>query len=218
MSALTSIINNEEKLYEGDLRHYFRSIFFSRGANNPYHNIRHGVFILEVCYDAIKYYRYHNYGAIEETLLDNRALLIGGLLHDADHSGRSGNDDLNIELACRFLDKVCLEEDRQIKNKIKKYFRSTEFGPNGHVYTAKSEYEKVLRDADLSQIAEPSWLRMILFGLAKEMQVAPIQMLTMQESFLSNVRFESRWGKQKFGNAIKDKIEEAKELVKILEN
>lgn len=55
MSTLTDIISNKENLYSGDLKHYFKCLFNSRGAANPYHNIRHSCTVLVRCYEGLKY-------------------------------------------------------------------------------------------------------------------------------------------------------------------
>ena len=107
MSLLVDAINNSEDLYTGDLRYYFKQLFYSRGANNPYHNIRHSLDVFLKGYDAIKYY-----GNIP--MDDARALLIACMLHDFNHSGRAGNDDLNIELAIRGIDKILHDKDIEI--------------------------------------------------------------------------------------------------------
>ncbi len=211
--SLSDIINNSQNLYFGHLREYFKILFReNRGNTNSYHGIRHILHVLTECYDALSFYK----GKISSQ--EGRSLLIASIFHDFSHSGRSGNDDLNIELALRAFDKYCLESDRSIAHSVQKLITLTEFAPTGHVKQSTTELEKILRDADLSQICSTHWVRIILFGLSEESKTSPEDTLKTQESFLSNVQFESEWGKQKFGNAIKEKIEEAKELVKILES
>lgn len=214
MSVLTDIINNTENLYLGNLKHYFRKIFESRGANNPYHNIRHASTILIRGYEAIKFYtpRDLSYG----TLVLNRNLLIACLLHDIEHPGRAGNDDLNIQLAIRAWRKICLPEDKENSDDIENLISITEYGPKGHVHSPISERHRIIRDADLSQIVSDAWIRMIVFGLAEEMNVTPLEMLKMQNSFLKGVSFESRWGQQ-FKPKLQEKVQEAEELIKILQ-
>ena len=52
------IIRNEENLYEGDLIHYLRTLFFkARNLNNPYHNLRHTLHVLWLCHKACRYYQ-----------------------------------------------------------------------------------------------------------------------------------------------------------------
>lgn len=214
MSLLSSIINNDEGLYEGNLRHYFKGIFYSRGANNPYHNIRHSCDVVLKCYEALKFYKDKGEPI---PLRDARSLLCAAIAHDLNHSGRAGNDDLNIQLAIRSWTKLCLVEDQDLN--VVWHIRATEFGPTGHVYAFDNDplTLKILRDADLSQICSVAWIRMIIFGLSEEMNMLPIDMLRMQETFLSKVRFESEWG-QRFAPLIQEKIEESRELIEILDS
>ncbi len=224
MSLLNDIITNKEGLYSGDLRHYFKCLFNSRGAANPYHNIRHICTVLVRCYEGMKESqdillkefsgaRYPGINNIKEL---NRVLLIAALFHDFQHFGRSGDDDINIEIAIRGLRRNILKEDELLLPYIIFFIESTEFGPAGHKKIAHSEYHKILRDADLTQICSDAWIRMVLFGLSQEMNVTPMEMLKMQERFLANLKFESQWG-QKFNPIIKEKIQEAKELLEILQ-
>lgn len=212
MSLLCDILNNKDSIYRGNLHYYFKQLFNSRGVNNPYHNIRHACTILIRCYQALQFY-------IEKTkevdLELNRAFLISAICHDYNHSGRSGNDDLNIKLALRGVENIILDKDEHLLENIYHFISQTEFGPRGHVYESKSEYDKMIKDADLSQICSDAWIRMIIFGLAEEMGLSPIKMLELQESFLSAVRFESEWGQQ-FLPMLQEKIQESKELLKIL--
>ena len=210
MSLLIEALNNTEDLYNGDLRYYFAQLFNSRGANNPYHNIRHSLDVFLKGYDAIKYY-----GNILKD--DARALLIACMLHDFNHSGRAGNDDLNIELAIRGIDKIICEKDRPWINLINSLIKQTEFGPEGHVDKRPTFCGKIMRDADLSQACSNAWIRLVVFGLAKEMQLPPATMLRMQKDFLSKIQFESEWGREKFAPLIAEKIKEADELVDILD-
>lgn len=215
MSSIVPIIKNDAKAYEGDLRHYFKIIFHeNKGNANSYHGIRHLLHVLWECHDAIQYYE----NSIYRNRFQNRALLIAAMFHDAMHCGRIGNDDINIELAIRLLKKHALPQDIEdgTINCACLYIKSTEYDKK-HVREANNEYEKVLRDADISQVFSSAWLRIVLFGLSQEIGISPEEMLLSQESFLSSIQFESEWGKFKFDRAIKEKIIEVKELIQILQ-
>lgn len=209
--TLVQVINGDCP-YGTDLRHYFRVLFNSRGANNPYHNIRHACTVLMRAYEGLVFHCEEN--GREDPLA--RPFLISSLLHDINHSGRAGNDDLNIQLAIRAFRKIVLPQDSNIADYVEDFISITEFGPNGHVYPHVGELANILQDADLTQICSDAWIRMVLFGLSEEMSVTPIEMLKMQEKFLSGISFKSKWGQQ-FTPMIQKKIEESKELLKILE-
>lgn len=217
MSLLIEAINNTEGWYEGDMKHYFKCLFNSRGANNPYHNIRHSVDVFLKGYDAVKYYATKPHPPIIKSNREARNLLIACLVHDFNHTGRAGNDDLNIELAIRSLKNIILPQDKVHTKTISNILRQTEFGPKGHVVKQPCFYGAIIRDADLSQACSPAWIRLVIFGLAAEMQVTPEIMLRGQVSFLSNLKFESEWGREKFAPLIAEKIKEAEQLVDILD-
>jgi hypothetical protein len=211
---IPDIVNNTDGLYEGNLRAYFKPLFHSRGCQNPYHGIRHYLFVFHQCYQAIKWYKANG---SEISKRNARSLLIASLTHDAMHTGRSGDDDLNIQFALRFLDKHLQKEDGCDKFGIFQQIRSTEYGPDGHVHKSQGELQKILRDADLSQALSNSWIRIVLFGLSEELQITPYQMLLAQEKFLTNLQFESAWGAAVLQPQVEDKLNEARALVEILQ-
>jgi len=121
---LSKIIANDERLYEGDLTLYFRTLFFkSRNLHNPYHNFRHMLHVLWLCHQACGYYQNRL------TPRRMRNLLIAALFHDFDHPGHphpgEGDPDrINIPIAIAGL--------RQIHNACRSRFsfrdRSTDRG------------------------------------------------------------------------------------------
>ncbi len=56
--AIPEIIRNDSLLYEGDLKVYFKAIFYkSQNLNHPYHNFRHTLHMLWLCYQACEFYK-----------------------------------------------------------------------------------------------------------------------------------------------------------------
>lgn len=141
---------------------------------------------------------------------------MAALFHDFDHSGRSGNDDINIILALRAFDKHIFDSDKGIREMVRCLISSTEYGPKGHVKEDNTLLSQILKDADLSQVCSPAWIRLVIFGLAEEMQTTPENILRYQETFLSKMKFYTDWAKEKFD--LNQKIDEARELVKILDS
>ena len=96
---IPDIIRNDEELYEENLVHYFQVLFFKAGnLTNPYHNLRHTLHVLWLCYKACRYYR------DELTPRQMRILLIAALFHDFDHPGQphpgeADPDRINIDIA-----------------------------------------------------------------------------------------------------------------------
>jgi len=206
----SDMLANTEQLYDGDLAHYFRVVMQTNpGNNNPYHNFRHLGHVTWMCYKGCVYYRN------ELDPREMRDLLIAALFHDYAHRGRSGNDDLNIELAVRGLRPHLLPEDVQSADTIYGLIRSTEFPhvlPADHLSLAG----QILRDADMSQSASDAWLQQVVFGLAAEMGISPLEMLHRQIGFHEQVEPITDWGKKEFGPSILEKLKEAHALLRLL--
>jgi hypothetical protein len=211
MANLPEIIRNVDGLYEGDLRHYFKVVLeCAKNLKNPYHNFRHMFHVTWLCYDACIHYN--------EVLSPKqmRRLLIAAMFHDFDHAGRSGNDDLNIEIAIRGLRKYAHPQDADDLDEIEKLIRTTQFP---HIIAADklSLLGAILRDADLSQGLSPVWVQEIIFGLSSEMCVDPIDVFKMQAGFFSNLKFLTDWAQLKFPESlVKDKIKEAQDYLEII--
>lgn len=209
--SIPAIVLNDEYLYEGNLAHYFQVVFrHARNLDNPYHNFRHLFHMLWLAYNACKFY------AHILTKRQMRNLLIASLFHDFDHSGKAGNDDLNIEIAIRGLQKHIAPEDAIYFDDICKIIRPTQYP---YVVSADTLdlSAQIMRDADVSQVFSTAWIQQVIFGLAKEWGMDPIKVLEMQEPFLSKVVFTTDWAKGLFGpKVVKDKVAEAHALVAIL--
>ena len=209
--ALHEALINKDGVYEGNLAHYFRVIF--RNATNLqtyYHNFRHMFHIFWLGFQAAIFY------GDRESKRTWRNMLIGGLFHDYNHTGKYGPDSVNIERAIAGLEEHILDEDRPYLSEICGYIRATEFPYtiDGSVLTLPAQ---ILRDADKSQAMDSSWIQQVIFGLAGEWEKRPIDILRMQPKFLSGLKYDTEWALQKFGpEAIARKIEESRELLKLL--
>lgn len=209
--SIATIIRNDDKLYGGNLVHYFRIIFnHAQNLQNPYHNFRHIFHVLWLCYQACFYYRGH----FSPELI--RDLLIAAMFHDMDHSGMAGNDDLNIERAVRGIQKHILPEDEKNLSRIISLIRITEYP-----YKVPTEeltlYAQILRDADMAQALNVAWIQQVVFGLAEEWRKSPKEVLEAQINFHGNLKFHTEWAKERFPQTeIDAKIAEAKELLEFL--
>jgi hypothetical protein len=214
---IPEIIGNDEELYEGDLVHYFQVLFFKAGnLTNPYHNLRHTLHVLWLCYKACRYYR--------DELMPRqmRTLLIAALFHDFDHPGQphpgeADPDRINIDIALAGLRQYITPEDRALLPEIEALIEATH-------YPYKIESDKldllgqIIRDADLAQALSPVWIQQIVIGLAQEWRSTPLQVLKAQVPFFTALRFTTPWARQLFPQElIGSKIEEARELLRLLE-
>lgn len=218
MGSIAEIIRNDERLYEGDLAHYFRVLFFkSQNIRHPYHNLRHMLHVAWLCHDAIGFY----WGTPSKlTPRVARDLLIAALLHDFDHSGQFGNDDLNIERAVRGFRKHVAPVDEPHADRIVRIIRASEFP---HKETGPEDPEEdlaidILRDADVSQALSVAWLQQVIVGLAGEWGKTPLEVLQAQKGFHSGLQFRTGWASAKFPPCIVEaKIKEAEGLIALLE-
>jgi hypothetical protein len=214
---LPQIIGNEESLYEGDLTLYFRILFFrSSNLHNPYHNFRHMLHVLWLCHKACRYYQ--NQLAPRQM----RNLLIAALFHDFDHPGHphpgeNDPDGINIRLAIAGLRRYVTSTDRAFLPEIESLIEMTHYP-----YKIDSDkldlLGKIIRDADLAQGLSNVWIQQVVMGLAKEWEVAPLEVLKNQATFLAGLRFNTEWAQQLFPpEFVRAKIQEAERLLWLLE-
>jgi 3'5'-cyclic nucleotide phosphodiesterase len=214
---LPKIIVNEERLYEGDLAVYFRILFFkSRNLHNPYHNLRHMLHVLWLCYAACQYYQ------SKLSPRQMRNLLIAALFHDFDHPGHphSGEDDpdrINIPIAIAGLRRYVTPADRPFLPEIEALIEATHY-PYKIASDKLDLSGRIIRDADLAQAFSPAWIQQVVIGLAQEWGVAPLEVLKGQASFLAGLSFHTRWARELFPRAcIQAKTEEAEQLLRLLQ-
>ena len=211
--SLPSIIRNDDELYKGDLRHYFRVVYhLARNNSHPYHNFRHMMHVTWLCYQACLYYR------DKLNRRGMRSLLVAAMMHDFDHTGMIGSDDdLNIEFAVRGLKRNIAEEDKRYFPEIASLIKGTEYPHKAPIETVPLRVQ-ILREADMSQSMSVAWIQQINFGLAGEARTKPIDILRMQPEFHRKMRYHTEWGKQFFKRSDLDlKSDEAEELLELLE-
>jgi hypothetical protein len=213
---IPKIIANEQRVYDGDLTAYFKVLFFkARNLNNPYHNLRHMLHVTWLCHKAAEFYR------DQLSPRQGRNLLIAALFHDFDHSGHChpGHypDRLNIEIAIAALRRHVLAADQEALSEIEALIRATEF-PYQCPGRSLDLAGKIIRDADLAQALDSAWIQQVVIGLAEEAEIAPLDMLRAQRSFLGALHFNTDWARQLFPpHLVAAKIEEAEALTRLLD-
>ena len=211
IGSLPELIRNDVGLYEGNLIPYF-SILFTHPRNlwSGYHNFRHMTHVPWLCSLACKFY------AETLTKREMRDLLIAALFHDFDHTGRAGKDDINIALAIRGLRRHVLPEDKEHLEDIENLIVVTEY-PYKVLSSGLSLSAQIIRDADLCQAFSVAWLQEVIFGLAREWNKKPVEVLQMQEPFLRALKFNTDWARETFPQQdIEAKIAEARALIELV--
>jgi len=214
---LPGIIGNRARVYEGDLVYYFRVLFFkSRNLLNAYHNLRHTLHVLWLCYKACDYYQK------DLTPREMRNLLIAALFHDFDHPGRphSGEKDpdaVNIKIALAGLQRHVMPQDSAWLPQIAAIIEATHY-PYKTPGDELDLLAKIIRDADLAQALSPVWIQQVVIGLAQEWGIPPIDVLKVQPSFLAGLRLNTQWARQLFPpELVQTKIAEAEQLLRLLQ-
>ncbi len=215
VGEIVPIIRNDAGLYDGNLIHYFRVVFLkSQNIRNAYHNLRHMLHVLWLCYQAVLFYQKTKTPLRRHQV---SVLLIAALFHDYDHSGQLGEDDLNIERAIRGLKKNLLDEDMDIFEEIVDCIRPTQY-PHVRPSAELTLSQQILRDADMSQALSVAWLQQVVVGLATEWSKSPLDVLRAQGGFHRNLTFSTAWANEMFPPAvIEAKIAEAEALLGFLE-
>jgi hypothetical protein len=208
--SVGSIIRNRENLYEGNLKAYFRIVFYAKNVNRPYHNFQHMLFVMVMCYLACKYY------GRRLSPRQMRNLLIAAIFHDFNHLDEPENDDLNIARAIRGLRKHILPEDAPYLDEIEEIIESTQY-PHRKTAEPLSLSCQIIRDADLMQALGISWMQSSLFGLAAEWGIPSIDMLKLGIKFHQNLHFKTQWANRLFPRRkTLAKAEEGEDILAIL--
>ncbi len=209
-ASLLPMIQNPEEIYRGNLVYYFKTVFLNaKNLNHPYHNFRHSFHVPVLCYDACLYY------PAELTHAGKRGLLIAGMFHDFDHSGKTGNDGAQIQRAVEGLERHILREDRELQSYIVSLIRMTQF-PYMVPSNQLDLLGQIIRDADMAQCLSPVWIQQTIFGLAAEAGKSPLEMLHKQPEFLAQLKFSTDWAKERFNHLIEARQEEVAALLSFL--
>jgi len=210
---IPQIINNEDNLYEGNLRHYLKVVFEAPNIYHGYHGLRHMLHVTWACYEACVYYA-------KRSKLDKRRrrnLLIAALFHDYGHAGKPGDDAANIKVATEALVQHLLPEDEAHSEEIVLILGATQF-PHADLGKEITLEQAIIRDADMSQAFGVVWIGDILAGFGAELGKTPKEMLLQQQKFLTGLKFHSDFGRVFYGRgAIEAKISETLDLLEILD-
>lgn len=210
--SIDLVVNNEDHLYEGNLRKYFKVTFLkATNLNNPYHNFRHMMHVTWLSYLACRYYS----NVLSKREMRN--LMIAAMFHDFNHRGTVGPDILNIKLAVQAFKDNILLEDKPYINDILAVIEATEY-PYKTLSSNLDLSLKIIRDADLSQSLCSTWLQQVVFGFAAEWGKTPLEVLKAQVNFHKNLKFNTSWAEDTWTvEDINKKIDETQNLIDILD-
>jgi hypothetical protein len=171
--------------------------------------------VLWLCHQACRYYQNRL------TPRQMRNLLIAALFHDFDHPGHphpnEGDPDrINIPIAIAGLRRYVMPADRAFLPQVEALIEATHYP-----YKIGSDkldlLGQIIRDADLAQALSPAWIQQVVFGLAQEWEVSPLEVLKGQGLFLAGLSFSTCWAQQLFPQElIQAKIDEVEQLLRLL--
>ena len=212
--SIPAIVRNTFGVYDGSLAHYWQALFmYAKNLENPYHNLGHIGNVLFLCHEAIVYYTGLS---LQIDGREARNLLIAAIFHDFDHTGRAGDDWVNIKLAIEGLRRHILPEDAAHFDRIAEYITATKF-PYETVAETLPLPAQILRDADKCQALSVSWLQQVVIGFSKEWNKPRLDVLIAQIKFHEDIAFSTDWAKERYPReAILAKIAEAQEHIDLL--
>ena len=213
VGSIPRIVKNKTGRYEGDLVHYMRVLCNSAtNLENPYHNLRHIGHVLWFCYAACVWY------ANELTKREIRNILIAAIFHDFNHTGKFGDDKVNISIALDALNEHILEVGRPWHADIARKILGTQY-PHIIPDAELDLGALILRDADKTQALDPAWVQQVVLGLAREWDWKPIDVLKIQPQFLEGIRFSTEFARYRYPpKVVAEKVEEAREWFEIFDS
>src|SRR5947207_6539635 len=168
--------------------------------------------VLWLCHQACRYYQNRL------TPRQMRNLLIAALFHDFDHPGHphpgeNDPDRINIPIAIAGLQRYVMPADRPFLPQIEATHYPYKIGSD-----KVDLLGQIVRDADLAQALSPTWIQQVVFGLAQEWEVLPLEVLKGQGSFLASLSFSTCCARPLFPQElIQAKIGEVEQLLRLLE-
>ncbi len=210
-SLMFEILDNEKGLYDGDLWYYFKLVFSSHNVDNPYHNFRHLMHAMCMVYTGAIFMNYPQ--LFGKRMF--RALLISPILHDYKHSGVMGNDQLEVDRSISEMKKHLLPEDRDLVDEIENFMRATQYP---YVACRQNMGTDLIRDADMSSLFSEAWIQQVIFGIAKEKGITPLEMLKLQLKFIPRIVFHTQWAKETFAPYAAVRLEQVKKMISKLES
>lgn len=170
----------------------FKFIVDNNKSNTaPYHNLNHLLVYTKAVEDIVEY-EYEG----EIQIKTRNSMLIAAIFHDFNHSAGRETDDKNIEDAKegvrKFLEQEKINVDIEF---IDSLLDATQYP---YVIPEKelSEYQKIMRDADLFQLFQPNWVHQCIFGLSQESSKTIREFVDIQLKFLSSAKFHTLYGKE----------------------
>ncbi|MEI6835276.1 MAG: hypothetical protein WCK59_00385 [Candidatus Falkowbacteria bacterium] len=209
-NIIFQMLDDSEGLCGGSLWYYFSIIYKAPNISNPYHNLRHLMYVVCQVYVGGKFMKYYE-------LTSNRsfrALLIAAMFHDYAHSGVMGHDKDEVDRSVLEAKKYLLKSDMDLEDEVTNFIRATQFP---YVECKQNLGVDIIRDADMSQLFDDEWIQQVILGLSLEMKITPLQMLQSQLVFIPAMTFHTKWAKESFSPLVDVRLMEVKKMLENLQ-
>lgn len=168
--------------------------------NAPYHNLYHNLVVANGCLEGSRYYKLSK----DET----NNLICAALFHDFNHSAGLETDDYNISESIKSFESWFDNQSNIDSNKVIEIISTTRYP---YIKEPKTLSEKIIRDADLSQLFEIGRLEKTYTELAKELGITSKQGIEGTIKFIDEIKPYTEWFKIKLESnkqSIIDKLNE----------
>lgn len=170
-----------------NLEDYLKIILTKNTGNtNPYHNFYHIQTVVISCYTIAKF----------ENVKDDeiKLILIAALFHDFDHSGGKLTDDKNVKIAIEnFL--TYSKESKKNNDIIVDLISITEFPYDDTKDSNLTLNQKIIRDADISQLTKDNVFQQVIIGLEQELNNDLKDQIKIQIKFMDSLEYFTEYGK-----------------------
>jgi hypothetical protein len=192
-----------------NLQYHYEFVRENNPSNNlPYHNWYHTLCMIKNCFDASEYYNL--------PMSSMRGLCAAALWHDYGHTGGKFDDVVNITNTINHFRNFHLSlsscATRELDSDLCHVPSLISVTQYPYVHEPFGIEQKIIRDADLMQIAEVTWYDMIITRLGREMsikygrQLTDLEMIEGQISFLKNINLYTDWGKNKLVSILPQRL------------
>jgi len=181
---------------------------FNKALSAPYHNFYHQLVVANSCLEAAEYYKLDERPKLE--------LIVAALFHDFNHSMGKYKDDINVELATYYF--RCWYAEKNLSNgdlnqgAVVDIIQATQY-PYVIEHDKLTLQQKIIRDADLTQLMQANRIGQVYIGLATEMNLPIEAILEGEKAFLESVVPCTEWFLQKWAPAKQNVINECADLL-----
>jgi guanylate kinase len=197
---------------EYGIEKYWEMVETNNPSNEkPYHNLFHLHCMVKYCYEIAK--------SVNLGESDTRLLLLAAMYHDFGHFGT--NDHLNVikakqifrvhTLFTKNTEPLCaVPIDVEAVETI---ISATQY-PYVIDDSDLNQCQQIIRDADLLQWTEDTFIDHVVKGLSVELGIPLLEFIPKQRAFMMSMHFHTDWAQKRYYHYLDQRIQELDEFVK----